>query len=191
MRMFWKENDEVICESLKPRGLETVLNLAVSLNRGNSSTRPPGLRRRSFHLSTFTICFFVLPLVLRVLRDVFTGLYGILLIRQVVKAHNHIAEQYAAKASLPGFTGPCGLQPIGRLVERKAEEKGKQIPICGFVLLIMIEAVVENYIRELQMPLGFGRIHVLVAVIWTRSLSSPSLLLFIFSFSFDFYSARP
>lgn len=49
-------------------------------------------------------------------------------------------------------------------VGKKAE---KHIPICGFILLIMIEAVVMNYITALQMPLGFGRIHVSAAVIWT------------------------
>lgn len=42
----------------------------------------------------------------------------------------------------------------------------KHIAICGLILLIMIEAVVMNYITALQMPLGFGRIHVSAVGIW-------------------------
>lgn len=46
-----------------------------------------------------------------------------------------------------------------------------------FILLIMIEAVVMNYITALQMPLGFGWIHVSAATIWTWSHWTPPLSL--------------
>lgn len=56
---------------------------------------------------------------------------------------------------------------------------GKHIPICGFILLIMIEAVVMNYITALQIPQGFGWIYVSVAVgephLLTSFPSSPPL----------------
>lgn len=46
-----------------------------------------------------------------------------------------------------------------------------------FILLIMIEAVVMNYITALQMPLGFGRINVSAATIWMWSYWTPPLSL--------------